>query len=207
MRISELAATTDVPVATLKYYLREGVLPPGQARTRTSADYGQEHVERVRLVRALTGVGGLSLATTRRVLEAIAQPGTSRTDVMGAAQRALLGEEYVPDPGEGGALRPTNRARAWLAEQGWQVHPADPAIDELDTAWAACEAADLGVDEERMAAYAQAVLRVAAVDLASVPADPQGAVRQVVIGTVLLDRVLLLLRRLAQQHLAVSEGG
>ncbi len=207
MRISELATATDVPVATLKYYLREGVLPPGEARTRTSADYGQEHVERVRLVRALTGVGGLSLATTRRVLAEIETPGTSRTDVMGAAQRALLGEEYVPDPGEGGALQPTSRARAWLAQQGWQVHPADPAIDELDVAWEACEAADLGVDEERMAAYAQAVLRVAAVDLASVPSDPRGAVRQVVIGTVLVDRVLLLLRRLAQQHLAVGEGG
>ncbi|UUZ44890.1 MerR family DNA-binding transcriptional regulator [Janibacter limosus] len=30
MKISELAAATDVPVATLKYYLREGLLPAGQ---------------------------------------------------------------------------------------------------------------------------------------------------------------------------------
>ncbi len=206
MKISELAATTGVSVATLKYYLREGVLPPGRALTRTSAEYGEEHVERVRLVRALTGIGGLSLATTRRVLEEIAQPGTSRTDVMGAAQRALVGAEYVPDPGDGGALEPSSRARTWLAGRGWRVHPEDPVIDELDAAWEACEAAALGVDEERMDAYAQAVLEVAAVDLASVPATPGGAVRQVVLGTVLVDRVLLLLRRLAQQHLAMGEG-
>ena len=78
MKISELSAGTDVPVATLKYYLREGLLQPGEALSRTSASYGDDHVERVRLIRALTGVGGLSLATTRQVLEVIADPGTSR---------------------------------------------------------------------------------------------------------------------------------
>ena len=35
MKISELSAATDVPVATLKYYLREGLLPPGEALSRT----------------------------------------------------------------------------------------------------------------------------------------------------------------------------
>lgn len=207
MRISELADATGVPVATLKYYLREGLLPPGRALSRTRSDYDGSHVERVRLVRALTGVGGLSLATTRQVLEVVGEPGSSRADVLGSAQRALLGEEFVPDPGDGGELEPTSRARAWLVDAGWQVHPRDPVIDELDEAWAACEDAGLGVDEGRMTAYAQATLDVAAVDVASVPPDPEGAVRQVVLGTVLVDRLLAPLRRLAQQHLAVSEGG
>ena len=98
MKISDLSAATDVPVATLKYYLREGLLPPGEPLTRTSADYGDAHVERVRLIRALTSVGGLSLATTARVLEVIEEPSTDRVDVMGAAQRALLGEDFVVVP-------------------------------------------------------------------------------------------------------------
>lgn len=209
MKISELSAATDVPVATLKYYLREGLLPPGEALSRTSAVYGDAHVDRVRLIRALTSVGGLSLATTRQVLEVIADPGTTRVDVLGAAQRALLGEDFVAgpdgdDPDEGGD--PPSRARAWLAEAGWQVHPQDPVIDDLDTAWAACDAAGLGLDEARMTQYAEAVLRVARVDVDSVPPDAVGAVRQVVLGTVLVDRVLAPLRRLAQQHIAVSES-
>lgn len=58
-----------------------------------------------------------------------------------------------------------------------------------------------------MSAYAEGVLRVARVDVDAVPQDPAGAVRQVVLGTVLVDRVLALLRRLAQQHLSVSEQG
>lgn len=207
MKISELATTSGVSVTTLKYYLREGVLQPGRALSRTSADYGPEHEERVRLVRALTGVGGLSLTTTRRVLATIAEPGTSRTDVMGAAQRALSGEECVPDPSGGEEMRPTSRSRSWLRGRAWQVDPQDPVIDELDAAWRACETADLGVDEARLDAYAEAVLQIAALDLAAVPSEPEDAVRQVVLGTVLMDRVLVSLRRLAQQHLAMSEGG
>ena len=66
--------------------------------------------------------------------------------------------------------------------------------------------AGLGLDEARMTQYADAMLRIARVDVDSVPADPAGAVRQVVLGTVLVDRVLAPLRHLAQQHLAVSES-
>lgn len=206
MKISELSAETDVPVATLKYYLREGLLPPGVALSRTSASYGDEHVERVRLVRALTGVGGLSLTTTRRVLDAIDEPGTTRADILGAAQRALLGEDHVALPSERAALEPTSRVRTWLRAMGWQVHPEDPVIDELDRAWEACEATGLGLDEERMSVYARSVLEIARVDVASVPVDPEGAVRQVVLGTVLVDQVLSPLRRLAHQHITVSGG-
>lgn len=207
MKISELSAVTEVSVPTLKYYLREGLLPPGEALTRTSAQYGDEHVERVRLIRALTGVGGLTLATTKAVLEAITRQGLTRTDVMGAAQRALLGEEFVTGVPSAGEMVGTSRARAWLADMEWQVHPEDPIIDELDRAWEACDAAGLGLDETRMNAYAAAAIDIAHVDVGSVPQDPARAVRQVVLGTVLVDAVLSPLRRLAQQHVAVSEGG
>ena len=44
MKISELADAGDVSVATVKYYLREGVLPPGRAISRTQADYDASHV-------------------------------------------------------------------------------------------------------------------------------------------------------------------
>lgn len=207
MKMSELSAATEVPVATLKYYLREGLLPAGQALTRTSAFYGDEHVERVRLIRALTSVGGLSLATTKAALTAIDAKGVSRRDLMGAAQRALLGADFVADPPPGGEMVGSSRARVWLDRMGWQVHPEDPVIDELDRAWAACDDAGLGLDEERMTAYATAVLDIAEVDVRSVSQDPGEAVRQVVLGTILVDPVLSPLRRLAQQHIAVSEGG
>ncbi|GAB3714296.1 MerR family transcriptional regulator [Mariniluteicoccus flavus] len=203
--MSALSAETGVPVATLKYYLREGLLQPGRATAKTQADYDDSHVERVRLVRALTEVGGLSLATVGRVLAVVADPDVERLGVLGAAQRSLLGADLVEiEPLSEGDDLPPSRARAWIARRGWQIDPRDPVIDDLDRAWAACDDAKLGLTEERLDAYAAAVEQIAEVDVASVPEAPADAVRHVVLGTVLVDPVLAALRRLAQQHRAVS---
>ena len=39
MRISALATAADLPLATVKYYLREGLLHPGAATSATQASY------------------------------------------------------------------------------------------------------------------------------------------------------------------------
>ena len=62
MRISELSEASGVPVATLKYYLREGLLPPGESLGATRADYSEDHLRRVRLVRALVDAVGADIA-------------------------------------------------------------------------------------------------------------------------------------------------
>ncbi|GAB97399.1 DNA-binding transcriptional MerR regulator [Kineosphaera limosa] len=205
MRMSGLAEATGVPVATLKYYLREGLLHAGRATSRTQAEYDNSHVERVRLVRALTEVGGLSLATVGRVLAVIEEPNLERTEVLGAAQRSLLGVDRVAIPPRD-VEEPwaQSRTHAWLAGRGWLVDPRDPVVEDLDRAWSACDAAGIGLDEARMDAYADAAEQIAVIDVDSVPPEPQAAVRQVVLGTVLVDPVLAALRRLAQQHTAVS---
>ncbi|WP_353951905.1 MerR family transcriptional regulator [Knoellia sp. S7-12] len=207
MRLAELSETSGVSVATLKYYLREGLLHPGQAVSRTQADYDETHVERVRLVRALSEVGGLSLATIGRVLEVITSPGQDWITVLETAQRAIgSGRAADPDSSDGSAPdQPRGpRASAWLVARGWQVHPNDPLIDDLERAWAACDDVGLGLDEERMNAYADHVERIGEIDVSTVPADPEGAIRQVILGTVLVDPVLAALRRLAHQHISVS---
>jgi len=38
MRISELVERTGVPLATVKFYLRQGMLPPGEAVSATRAE-------------------------------------------------------------------------------------------------------------------------------------------------------------------------
>lgn len=220
MRMAGLAQATGVPVATLKYYLREGLLHPGRATSRTQAEYDDSHVERVRLVRALHEVGGLGLAAVGRVLATIDDPQVERLGVLAAAQQSLYGEapDGPEDPdgpdGPDGPYgrdehdepdepRPTRAAR-WLTARGWHVAPGDRVIAELDRAWGACDDAGIGLDERRMDAYADAVERIAAIDVDTVPAQPQAAVRHVILGTVLVDPVLAALRRLAHQHTSVS---
>ncbi|KUG51916.1 hypothetical protein AVL62_08235 [Serinicoccus chungangensis] len=180
--------------------------------SRTQARYDASHVERLTLVRALTEVGGLSLAAVRRVLDAIEEPDLSLLDVMAVAQRSLLaGPDTPPEDGAEPSCDPSDvpdsRSRRFVADRGWQVHPGDPVLDQLDAAWEACDRAGLGLDEERMGRYADAVEQIGRTDVGSVPrTSPQAAVRQVVLGTVLVDPVLAALRRLAQQHVAVSSS-
>lgn len=214
MKISELADAGDVSVATVKYYLREGVLPPGRAISRTQADYDASHVERLRLVRALIGVGGLSLARVRQVLSVIEDGSIGPADVMSAAQLSLYDTEDADTEGaDGGGAEPVSQAAddatappspgaALIRTLGWHVRLPDPVVDELDEAIEACVTADIGYSDELLARYAEICLEVAETDLATVPSEPAAAVRQVVLGTVLLDPVLVALRRLAQQHAA-----
>ena len=73
MRISELSAVTGVPVPTIKYYLREGLLLEG---VRTLADPGgvrRRSPRRLRVIRALID-SGVSVAETRKVIRSLDDP-------------------------------------------------------------------------------------------------------------------------------------
>ena len=41
MRISELSTRSGVPVPTIKYYLREGLVPEGARSSPTQAEYDE----------------------------------------------------------------------------------------------------------------------------------------------------------------------
>jgi DNA-binding transcriptional MerR regulator len=53
LKISELAEASGVPVATVRHYLREGLLPEGEKTSRNMAYYPPELVERIRLIKQL----------------------------------------------------------------------------------------------------------------------------------------------------------
>src|SRR3954447_23832298 len=127
MRISGLAAATGVPVPTIKFYLREGLVPAGQATSATQAVYDDRHVQRLRLVRALVEVAGLSLAEVRHVVQRIDDPPSSWHELLGGAQWGGLrpssqGSDHELD------LSPAPRL---VEELGWQVDPRSPAIPQL----------------------------------------------------------------------------
>lgn len=197
MRISELARRGGLPVATVKYYLREGLLPAGEPTAATQAQYGEPHVERLLLIRALLGPGGLSVSTARAVLDVVDDPGTSVHEALGAAHCALPSAPTDPPPDE---LR---RARAHLRRWGWEVDDASPTLAVLADALHALRSAHFDTPDELLDRYADAAATLAEEDVASVPTGSTAeAVRFVVIGTVLLEPVLLALRRLAQEAIS-----
>lgn len=200
MRISELAETTGVPVHTLKYYLREGLLMPGEATSRTRAEYGPEHVARVRLVRALVEHGGVGIAGISAILAALASPPASRNELLGIAHYAL------PTAGEDGPV--SDDVSDLVADLGWSVSAQAPASRALGVALAAARDAGVGVTADALRRYAQAMEQVAAVDLdvALATDDPATAMHTVVVGTVMLDPVLVALRRMAQESVSTRRA-
>src|SRR5919204_6297357 len=89
MRIAELSRRSGVPIATIKYYLREGLLAPGERTSPNQARYHDAHLQRLRLIRALVDVGHLSIAATREVLDSIDAPGATLHERLGKAQFAV----------------------------------------------------------------------------------------------------------------------
>src|SRR5687767_9013341 len=70
MQVSELVRATSVPLATVKYYLREGLLPAGVRVTARSSAYDGRHVRRLTLLRVLREVGAIPVSRLRELVEA-----------------------------------------------------------------------------------------------------------------------------------------
>ena len=202
MKISQLCDQTGVSVASIKFYLREGLLPSGERTSANQAEYGDTHVERLRLIRALIDIGGLSVATARRVLEAVDSTELPLDYVFGIAQYAVSDATlYEPVDPESIGLRTVD---AVIERMGWDVTDENPgrhgAARVLDTY------AELGHSHlaEISQNYVEAAELIARSDLDAVAkrVDVRDMAETVVVGTVLGDGLVASLRRIAQEHIA-----
>ena len=199
MRISELSSRSSVPVPTIKYYLREGLLQRGELSGPNQAAYGESHVRRLRLIRGLIEVGGISVAAAKTVIEAI-DSDLPVEQTFGIAQRAVS-EEVDPASLDADAV-----AAVDAVLEGWQVSAENPgrlAAARALSAFAAAGQRDLRGWVQR---YAAAALLVAAADLDEVDARDGrlDKAELVVVGTALGDALLSGLRRAAQEHVSAE---
>ena len=97
MLVSELAERADVPLATVKYYLREGLLFAGETVGPRRAEYDERHLRRLRVLRLLREVGGVPVTSLRQIVDALDDDDLDVHDAM--AQIADVISEG-PDPGE-----------------------------------------------------------------------------------------------------------
>lgn len=200
MRVGELSRRSGVPIPTIKYYLREGLLAPGIATAANQADYTEEHVRRLRLIRALIDVGGVSVAGAREVVGALAAE-EDPLELLGAAQAAVASRRRAGrETAEWTAAR--ERVLRLIAERGWLVHAESIAVDLVADTLAA--AGTLGVTEffENLGDYVDAAAGLAATEVRDVLNKPDPAARMelVVLGTVLGEALFSGLRMLAHQH-------
>lgn len=197
MRISELSRSTGVPVPTIKYYVREGFLPPGELTSRNQATYDETHERRLRLIRALLDVGGLKVAAIAEVLGAADDPARPVHKVLGVAANQLGTCLSHDDDAESAAASAV--VSELITRRGWHAHGAHPAAGDLARALAAMERVGHGGFSELLDDYADAAELVARADLDYVDrrVAVDDLVESVVICTVLGAAVFNALRRLA----------
>ncbi|MDX2604768.1 MerR family transcriptional regulator [Streptomyces caniscabiei] len=197
MRISELSRRSEVSVATIKYYLREGLLPAGRQISATQAEYDESHVRRLRLIRALIGVRGLSVSTTRELLGVLAEHAGDTHVQLGFALGAIrLTEESAEAPSE------TGKVDALVEELGWNVHEAAPARAVLAETLTTLRTLGAPLDWQVLLPYARLAERTATLDLDQLEGieDSLEAAERALLLTVLLEPALLALRRMAQEN-------
>lgn len=182
---------------TIKFYVREGLLPAGELTSPNQASYGEAHERRLRLIRALLDVGGLSIAAIREVLAAIEDRDRPVHKVLGAAAERVV-PRYSQDAGEG-VVEARETVAELVARRGWRTYEGSPAAEALAVALAALAEVGHGGFTEVLDAYAEAAERVAGADLEYVAhrGERDELVESVVVGTVLGDAVFAALRRLA----------
>jgi DNA-binding transcriptional MerR regulator len=210
MRISELSRRSGVANATIKYYLREGLLPPGRATAATQAEYDDSHLRRLRLIRALIGVRGLSVAAAKQVLDTVSEYQTDTHQVLGLVLGIPQGgaTSKAPRPDAEGEEH-GSEADALLTALDWEVSEYNPALKVIDETLETLRALGLDHDWHFLLPYAELARRTARLDLDELESlkDPLEMAERAVLLTFLLEPALMALRRLAQEAESMVRHG
>ena len=93
LRMGELAEASGVPAATIKHYLREGLLPEPVKTSRNMAYYPPEFVDRIRLIKRLQEERYMPLRAIKSVLDADPERAQALVELEDSIlERALAGE-------------------------------------------------------------------------------------------------------------------
>lgn len=210
MRISELSRRSGVPVATIKFYLRDAVLHDGLRTSATQATYDESHVARLKMVRALVGVGGMSLARVKAIIAVIEHPPETMHDLLGPA--SLVGREQDLDCADLDESDPaTGHARVHLLLREWGWDPRESYCGtHLDMADAldAIEDSGFALSDLALEDYRDHLTALAAGEVSRTPTtSSEAAVRYVALGVPLVEPLLLAIRRLGHQYASAALFG
>jgi DNA-binding transcriptional MerR regulator len=195
VKMAELSTRSGVPGPTIRFYIREGLVPPGELTSPNQASYTEGHVRRLRLVRTLVEVGGLALPTVREVLGHMDAEEADTFVTLGKVQYAITPRRTPDDESRA-------RVDVLLEARGWRVRPNSPARAALAAALSDLEAMGQQGVLDMLDRYAEAAGSLAETEVAALleAETIEAAAEGVVAYDVLGDAVLSALRRLAQEH-------
>ena len=207
MRIAELSRRAGVPIPTIKYYLREGLLPPGRLTSPNQARYDEQHLDRLRLVRALVELGRLPIGTIKELLAELDAP---EPDLHRALGRALTSIPHPREQSDEPALADAERETDELiARRGWRIQEHAPGRRAVAESVAALRQLSGGDLTPTLDEYAEAAERIAFAEVAAIRdlPDPETVVYRAVLSTILGESLITGLRRLAQEAASATTFG
>jgi DNA-binding transcriptional MerR regulator len=209
LRISDLSHRVGVPVPTIKFYLREGLLPRGRTTGRNQAQYGDVHLRRLRLIRTLTTVGGANLATVRDLVKAIESDDDSLADLVRTLGKVSLPDASTVAPAADDADGPPApsatlaEADEMLSRLNWRFAREGRGYSSLTRALSALDTVDQATALALLTRCAALAELLAEAEFAPMP-DGDGASEEdraaFVTRSILMDIVFIALRRMAHEH-------
>lgn len=174
-------------------------MPEGTRLSPNQIDYGQIHVQRVRLIRALLETGGLSIAAAKEVISVLDAPDMPLAETFRVAQ-CVMSNPRTTETAPSAACR--QRVTDLAQQQGWRSSADNPGIDAAARALDGLHAIGFEPTDDYLGAYAAAASSAADADVRALTArsGPDEVAELMVAGTVLGDPLFAGLRRLAQEH-------
>jgi DNA-binding transcriptional MerR regulator len=189
-----------MPVATVKYYLREGLLQPGEVTGPRRAEYDESHVRRLQILRLLREVGGVPVTNLRLVMDALDDESLPIHDVMTLTADVI---SAGPEPGdqEPASLEVVDavvRAMSWD-----RLRPE--SVDRLRLAALVSllnGPGMLGADVNVLTYYGQLADQLAKTEIAMIDPTRERAelLEDMVTGSVVYGQVFTLLRQMGHEH-------
>ncbi|QBI56487.1 MerR family transcriptional regulator [Streptomonospora litoralis] len=199
MRIGELSRQSGVPVPTVKYYVRQGLLPAGERTHANQVRYSEAHLRRLRLVRAMIDVGKLPISTVREMMAEVDSPDRDLNGLLGILSRTFADRtDTAAGPVDEQTL---DDASGLLRRHGYAHAPESAYVRDVADVMATFRRLGHGDQlESFMDTYAAAAMRVAEVDLDSISgfADRESTAEAMIVGTVLGEALFSAMRRLGQ---------
>jgi DNA-binding transcriptional MerR regulator len=200
VQLKELSGRTGVSAASIKYYLREGLLPVGETVNPTRAEYLPRHVERLELIQALRRIVGLNIEQIRGLLT-MADDGVPRLALLAAVQRVVL--DLDPSATSSGEVR-TRAGDAVVRLRNWPDYPSD-ARNALNAHLELMESLNIPVSRELLDTYSKAMDDVAGLDIAvtTAPDSVDQLILTAAVGMHMHSQLLLKLLAFAQASHAI----
>lgn len=206
MRIAELSRQSGVPVPTIKYYLRENLLPAGELSSPNQARYGEHHLRRLRLIRALVDLAQIPIAQVKEIVAGLDSSTLSLHDQIGRAHRAITPTRNLTTTPEAHAAA-SRQVDDLIRSRGWTIEPEAPALTTLVDTIAAMHTLDQDHLAGFLDSYADAVEKFTTLEISAVTSrqSPDQIAESVVIGTILGETLISSLRLLAQESISANQ--